>query len=281
MQRIGIFDSGLGGLTVAAEITKAFPNRDLVYFGDTARVPYGEKSESTLIRYSLEIAAFLQQQGIDLLVVACNSASAAALSTLQHHLTMPVIGVVEPGVEAALKVSKRLGIVGTRRTITSRIYEQECSRRQTDLFLVTKPCPFLVPLAEEGWVEGRVTHLVLEEYLDPFIKAKIDTLLLGCTHYPVFTSVIQEIIGPDVKIISSARAVAEALPIDKQGDREGELQCFVSDDPVKFQKQSNLFFGRKIQTVELIRLPVALGDVDAALRRYMPPPNIPQQSRSQ
>ena len=196
---IGVFDSGIGGLTVLKEIARLLPSEDTIYLGDTARVPYGSKSRETIIRYSFEDALFLIRREIKLLVVACNTASAFAISELQKSLKVPVIGVIEPGARRAALSTKtgKIGVIGTEGTIRSSAYTAAIKANRPDAIVTTKPCPLFVPLVEEGLTEGAVTRLVAEGYLAPLRDAGIDTLVLGCTHYGILESIIKKIVGKE------------------------------------------------------------------------------------
>jgi len=211
--RIGIFDSGLGGLTVAASIKKEIPQAQLVYFGDTARVPYGPKSKGTIQRYAKQDANFLLSKHIDILVIACNTATSFALELLKKEYNLPIIGVVEPGVKAALTASKEaiIGIIGTIGTIKSNAYQEGISRFKPRATIIAKSCPLFVPLVEEGFLYHAVTRLIAEEYLDVLKRARIDTLVLACTHYPLLKPVIQDILGEDVRIVDSAIETAREV----------------------------------------------------------------------
>ncbi len=210
---IGIFDSGIGGLTVFRAIRRLLPNESLYYVGDTARVPYGNKTAETVTTYSLQIADFLMGKGIKALVVACNTSSAVALSALQSHLKIPVIGMIAPGAAAAVRESRhgKIGVIGTRRTVLSQAYDVALKALNPDVQVVSQECPLFVSLVEEGWLNEPVTHAVAEKYLRPLIHAQIDTLILGCTHYPLLKPVLQEILGADVTLIDSGEAAATVV----------------------------------------------------------------------
>jgi len=207
---IGIFDSGIGGLTVVREVLRQLPHERIIYFGDTARVPYGPKSPETVRRYSREISEFLTSQDVKAIVVACNTATAHALPVLQRELSIPVIGVVEPGARAAVAASPRreLGVIGTAGTINSGAYERAIRHIAPDAHILARACPLFVPLVEEGWLDTDATRLVAREYLAPMSAAGVDTLVLGCTHYPLLKPLIAEVLGPDVVLIDSAQETA-------------------------------------------------------------------------
>lgn len=255
MSTIGIFDSGLGGLTVMREVAKALPFENLVYLGDTARVPYGEKSDATIIDYSLENARFLATHEIDLLVVACNSATVSALPSLKRTYRLPILGVVEPGVESALNATKtgRIGVIGTRRTVESQAYEKAICSVCPDAFVKSVACPLLVPLVEEGYIDHLATRAIADEYLAPLRDAKIDTLLLGCTHYPLLRPLLEEIMGPEVTVIDSAHACAQKVKeiVGETSSTAGLQTFFVSDDPEKFRRLGSHFLGSEISQVHL------------------------------
>ncbi len=207
---IGVFDSGLGGLTVVNALMRRLPQESLLYVGDTARVPYGPKSPETVQRYALQIGAWLVEQGVKAVVVACNTATAHALDVLRESLPVPVIGVVEPGARAAVRATrgKSIGVIGTTGTIASGAYTKAMQRLMPDVAVTATPCPMLVPLVEEGWVDHPATRLIAREYLAPLRLAGVDTLVLGCTHYPLLSTVLAEEMGPDVTLIDSAEETA-------------------------------------------------------------------------
>ena len=207
---IGVFDSGIGGLTVVHELMRQLPHESIIYFGDTARVPYGPKSPDTVRRYSREITHWLQEQGVKAIVIACNTATAHALPVLRAELPVPVVGVVGPGARAAVDATERgsIGVIGTMGTINSGAYERAIRDATPDATITTRACPLFVPLVEEGWLEHEATRLVAKEYLSPMAAANVDTLVLGCTHYPLLNPLIAEVLGPDVRLIDSAEETA-------------------------------------------------------------------------
>lgn len=258
---IGIFDSGIGGLTVMQQIMHLLPDENIIYFGDTARVPYGEKSPETIIRYSIENAIFLMEKNIKLLVVACNTASAYALDKLKRIFNVPVIGVIEPGAQQAAEISKnqRIAILGTKGTIHSKVYEMELRRLLPGATLFPIACPLFVPLIEEQFVHHRAMELIVEEYLKPLRGCEIDTVLLGCTHYPLVRDLIQQEMGPHIAIVDSAKTCARAVKslLDAHGLQAGinsipEYRYWVSDDPGRFHKKGSDFLGHTISQVELV-----------------------------
>jgi len=240
---IGVFDSGIGGLTVVSALMSLMPGEDIIYLGDTARVPYGVRSAGTVRRYAAEGASFLRSKGIKLLVVACNTVSAVGLDEVAKYSDVPLVGVIEPGARAAVAASKtgRIGVIGTEATIKSSAYVKAIHSSRPETRVVTNPCPLFVPLAEEGWTEGEVPRLVAESYLREINEADIDALVLGCTHYPLLRSVLQEVVGGSVKIIDSATETAREVrdTLEKDGllkdAQQGRASFFVTDSPEKFQ----------------------------------------------
>ena len=262
-QAIGIFDSGVGGLTVLREIMRTLPQEDTVYFGDTARVPYGTKSPETVTRYAVEIASFLLRRDIKLLVVACNTASAVALPTLKRHLSIPVVGVIEPGARRAVEVTRngRIGVIGTAGTIRSSAYTRAIKRLKADSEVLTRACPLFVPLAEEGWTDNQVARLTAHSYLQELKEAGVDTLVLGCTHYPLLRPVISEIMGPAVTLVDSAEETARTVAVILDGRKllrpaseEGNHNYFVSDIPAGFVRVGNRFLGGRLGDVFQVSL---------------------------
>jgi glutamate racemase len=257
MARIGIFDSGVGGLTVQKAIIERLPGLDTVYLGDTARVPYGTKSPEVVTQYSLRNARFLVARGIDLLVVACNTASAVALPALRAGLAVPVLGVVEPGARAAARASRsgRIGVIGTQSTVASGAYREAIQALRPDAQVTSRACPLFVPLAEEGWTdpEDEVVRLVARRYLGPFAAAGIDTLVLGCTHYPLLRGAIQAAL-PGVELVDSAAAIAaevrERLPAPAGG--AGAHSFHFTDVPGRFLEVAERFLGQPIAAAEQV-----------------------------
>lgn len=253
---IGVFDSGIGGLTVAQEIARVLPGEDLIYLGDTARYPYGSKSAETVCRYSLENAQFLVEKGIKLLVVACNSAAATALDEIAASTPVPVIGVVAPGAQAAVARTRnrKVGVIGTEATIASGAYTRALRRLAPDLEIYTRACPLFVPLAEEGWTDNEVAHTAAALYLNSLRRSGIDTLVLGCTHYPLLAGVIAAAMGPEVALVDSARTTADAVAaslrdsgLARDGDG-GTISFFVTDVPERFVKVGARFMGAKVES---------------------------------
>lgn len=258
---IGVFDSGVGGLTALKKIAEFLPRENLIYFGDTARVPYGNKSNETIIRYSLQIANFLIQQGVKMIVVACNTASSIALEILREKYSEPILGVIEPGVIAALNSTKnnKIGIIGTLSTISNKSYRKALLEKNKELQIYEKACPLFVPLAEEGWLDNEVTYLVAREYLKAFDGSEIDSLILGCTHYPLLKKAISRAIGEQVKLIDTSEEIAKNVKdeLEKRNlinvsSNGGKISFFVSDIPQKFIDIAKIFFGEDIAEIKKI-----------------------------
>jgi len=245
--KVGVFDSGVGGLTVLKAIRKRFPNLDLIYLGDTARVPYGNRSPETVIRYSLECAGFLMERGIDVLVVACNTASSYAIDELKKSFPVPVIGVVEPGVREAVRVSRgKVGVIGTRATVKSGSYQRLL--KEAGLEVIAKACPLFVPLVEEGIVEGDIAESVVRMYLEDFRRLGVDTLILGCTHYPLLKGVISKVLD-GVHIVDSSEAVARDLDGVVLDEGEGTTEVYFTDRSQDLERIVELIMGERIQPV--------------------------------
>ena len=261
---IGIFDSGVGGLTVFHAIRRSLPNENLIYLGDTARVPYGTKSAETVIRYSLENAKFLVSRGIKALVVACNTSSAYSLPLLRKEIDVPVIGVSEPGCMAALDVTKsrHIGVIATPATIASNAYARGLKELDQKVRVVSQACPLFVPLVEEGWFDDKITLEVAKRYLKSFASEHIDTLILGCTHYPMLKKVIQQAVGKKVRLIDSAEATAAALRFELSANKmlkakrssRIEHQLYVTDLPARFEKVAASFLGGDVPPVKRVDL---------------------------
>ncbi len=258
---IGVFDSGVGGLTVFRALEKSLPAHPLVYLGDTARVPYGPRSADAVRRYSIEAGRFLKDQGVEMLVVACNTASAVAIAPLQEDLDLPVVGVIEPGARRAVELSpsNKIGVIGTRQTVASNAYTEAIHREAADASVVARACPLFVPLAEEGWVDNDIARSVAELYLQPLIDAGVDTLVLGCTHYPLLRGVIGAAMGWDVTLVDSAEAVALAVcrSLDAtpgEGAGGAARRFYVTDIPAPFQAVAERFLGRPLDHLERVRI---------------------------
>jgi len=259
---IGIFDSGLGGLTVLSAIRKRLPHENLVYVGDTARVPYGTKSPDTIRRYALQISFFLIQKKVKAIVVACNTVSAVALNALKN-LPIPVMGVLEPGARAAVLGSQhlRVAVIGTPATVSSHAYRSAIRRYSVRARVWEAACPLFVPLVEEGWTRNAVAKQVARHYLKPLLKSKPDTLVLGCTHYPLLKETLQEVVGPHVRLIDSAEQTAKEVEhvLSKNGvlnrsPRPGHSAFFVTDNPSVFSRLGRHFLGNGAPAAKRLRL---------------------------
>jgi glutamate racemase len=260
---IGIFDSGIGGLTVVREMMRHAAGESLVYFGDTARVPYGTKSEKVVLAFAFQDTRFLLTQNVKMIVVACHTVSSIAMDRLKETFTVPIVGVVEPGVAAALTATRngRIGVIGTRATVMSGAYERNFSGSGRGVTVFTQACPLFVPLVEEGWLDGDVTSLIAARYLEPLKRNGIDTLVLGCTHYPLLKSVLQRVVGEGVVLIDSAEETAKSVSamLSREGTASGEkdsgdLRFFVSDIPHHFQRIGAQCLGRDLNDVTRIDL---------------------------
>lgn len=259
---IGIFDSGIGGLTVLKEVCKILPNEKIVYLGDTARVPYGIRSAETVTKYSFECIKFLLQQKIKLIVVACNTVSSISLKEIRNRVTIPVIGVIEPGAKAATKITKnnKIGVIGTEATINSNSYSKAIKSFLPHSEVYQYPCPIFVPLAEEGWTDDIIAKLSAERYLANMKDKGVDTLVLGCTHYPLLKNVIQEVMGSAVLVdsaIETSMVVREVLKEKKllrMADRLPEKKFFVTDSPERFVTVGERFLKDRIADIEKIIL---------------------------
>jgi glutamate racemase len=256
---IGIFDSGLGGLTVMNAIRQVLPHENILYFGDTARIPYGTKSGETILRYSIENASFLISQGIKVLVVACHTACSVALEELQKMFSIPILGVIQPSIEKVVQTSPqgKIGILGTRATVSSGTYQQQLQTLMPSAEITAIACPLFVPLVEEGYADHSLTELAIQEHLRPLKAKQIDTLLLGCTHYPLLASYIRKELGPSVNLIDPGLNCAEALKelLAKQDLLNPSLslphyQFFVSDDPEKFRLLGKTFLNYPIEDIQ-------------------------------
>jgi len=262
MIKLGIFDSGIGGLTVYKEIRQALPGADIRYFGDTARVPYGTKSAGTVTTYSLQIATHLHASGVDAVVVACNTASAYAVDVLKSALPIPVFGVVSPGAAAAVRSTPGgvVGVIGTRGTIASLAYQRAIYDLNPDIKVVTAHCPLFVPLVEEGWLLDPITQDVAIRYLEPLMNEGVDTLVLGCTHYPMLKEVISMVMGEDVVLIDSALETAITVKEYLDGnafvdeDKDGTDIFEVTDLPQRFMEVGQVFLGRELKNVEQVTI---------------------------
>lgn len=257
---IGVFDSGIGGLTVVRELFRILPRESILYFGDTARVPYGNKSRETIVKFSTESVLFLLHHEVKLVVIACNTASSHALPFLERSFSVPMLGVIEPGVQAAVAATraKRIGVIGTPATIASGAYAQAIHRVDPAIRVTSVSGPLLVPIVEEGWVHHPVAKTVAREYVAPLLKARIDTLILGCTHYPLLRRMLQEVLGPTISLVDSASQVAlhakvilqhrHLLNVGANGARPAH-RFYVSDESAHFTDLGRRFLGKKYPLV--------------------------------
>ncbi|HEY5975497.1 MAG TPA: glutamate racemase [Geobacteraceae bacterium] len=272
-QAIGIFDSGVGGLTVLREIVKALPQEDTIYLGDTARVPYGTKSPETVTRYARQITSFLVSRDIKLLVVACNTASAVCLESLKAEFAIPIVGVIEPGARRAVSVTRsgKVGVIGTAGTIQSSAYTKAIKRLNPEIQVITQACPLFVPLAEEGWTDNEIARLATRTYLEGLRAEGVDTLVLGCTHYPLLKGVIGEVMGESVTLVDSAeetaRTVAAILGSEgllRPAAEQGNHHYFVTDVPAGFIRVGNRFLGGRLGDVYQVDLDDELAEEEMA-----------------
>jgi len=270
---IGVFDSGIGGLTVTAELFRQLPEEKIIYFGDTGRYPYGVRSQPVIQRFSRQAVRFLLENEAKLIVVACNTATAMALEVLQAEFSVPIIGVVQPGSRAAAKASKnrKVGVIGTLGTIRSGSYERTIKRIATDIQAFSLPCPLFVPLAEEGFADHKATLLIAQDYLAPFKRFGVDALVLGCTHYPLLKKAIGQVMGPAVRLVDSAeetaREVKEELTRLKMLRPDGHPapEYYVSDTPEKFVEVGQRFLGDKIDRAGLVDIEKYSGQPKASV----------------
>jgi glutamate racemase len=254
---IGIFDSGIGGLTVARAILEQLPEYDLIYFGDTARTPYGNKSALTVQAYARRCADFLISKGARVIIIACNSAASAAADLLADIYPMPIFEVITPGAALAARLSPkgRIGVIGTRSTIASGAYEKRIRKLRPGATVVSQPCPLLVPLVEEGWLRRRETAMIVKKYLRPLKLQQIDTLILGCTHYPVLADLIQDKVGKQIRLVDSAVAVAQRLKdhlastpaLAADLSRQGRSEFFISDITPQFEAIARKVLNRRMK----------------------------------
>ncbi len=262
---IGVFDSGVGGLTVAREIMRQLPNENIVYFGDTARVPYGSKSKDNIIRFSRQIINFLKTKHVKAIVIACNTASALALDVVREEISIPIIGVVEPGARAALEVTKtkKIGVIGTEATIRSAMYEKVMQRIDSEVTVIGKACPLFVPLVEEGFAKHPVTEEIIDYYLGSLMETGIDSLIMGCTHYPLLRSRIKAYVGSEITLVNPAYETAMDLKqILQKSDMENsgedkehaDYEFYVSDAADKFKQFANTILPYDIDTTRQINI---------------------------
>lgn len=262
---VGVFDSGVGGLTVAREIMRQLPNENIVYFGDTARVPYGSKSKDNIIRYSRQIINFLKTKNVKAIVIACNTASALALDVVREEIDIPIIGVVEPGARAALEVTrtKKIGVIGTEATIRSAMYEKIIQGRDSEATVIGKACPLFVPLVEEGFAKHKVTEEIIDYYLASLLETDIDSLILGCTHYPLLRSRIREYVGSRITLVNPAYETAmdlkkllENCNMENagEGQKHASYSFYVSDAADKFKQFANSILPYDIEATKQINI---------------------------
>lgn len=258
-QPIGVFDSGIGGLTVLKELLSRLPGESFVYFGDTARVPYGTKSADAVRRYSRENVRLLLDRNVKMVVIACNTASSEVLPDFDREFAVPIVGVIEPGVRAAVAATqrRRIGVIGTPGTIRSGAYQSKIAARLPDATVIPKACPLFVPLVEEGWIDAPVTRMVAREYLGDYAESGIDTLVLGCTHYPLLKPVIAEVVGSGVTLVDSA--IETAREVERvlgerglKGSAGGEFHIVLSDTSPTFGDIAERFLGRSVRDIELV-----------------------------
>jgi glutamate racemase len=259
---IGVFDSGVGGLTVVRALMQRLPQESIFYFGDTARVPYGIKSEETIAHFATQIAEFLLAQQVKLLIIACNTMAAVAARAIANLAPVPVLDVIEAGAHAAAAATRnqRVGVIGTLATVASGAYDRAIHAHAAGIKIVSQPCPLFVPLVEEGWLDHPVTRLTAAEYLKPVLAQSIDTLVLGCTHYPLLKPLLQQVVGPAVCLVDSAETVAlqaETLLRERglahPGTAPAQHQFFVTDVPQRFQKIGEQFLGRALAPVHVVK----------------------------
>lgn len=262
---IGIFDSGIGGLTVVREVMRMLPNENIIYFGDTARVPYGIKSVDTVKQYAMQITEFLLERKVKMILIACNTVTAAAENEVKELAgSIPVLGVIEAGAQAALESPQshhRLAIIGTLATVNSDAYAKTLNTLSSETEVYSKACSMLVPLAEEGWTDNEIAELTLRSYLEDIKNMNIDALILGCTHYPLFKDTIEKVLDkPEVAIIDSAVSIATMAKkeLEQRGllnnDPHPDFKCYVSDKPQRFQELAERFLGKKVEDIEVVSL---------------------------
>jgi glutamate racemase len=260
---IGIFDSGVGGLTVFRAIERRLPHESLIYLGDTARIPYGTRSRETVERYALEDVAFILSKNVKAIVIACNTASAHAAERLARECPVPVLGVIQPGARRAVEKTRTgyIGVIATEGTVASGAYEQAMVRARSGLEIISRACPLFVPLAEEGWVNHPVTRQVAEEYLAELRASRVDTLVLGCTHYPILRPIIEDVMGDQITYIDSGEAVAEEvvrllseLELAREEGLARTEEFYVTDSAARFRRVAELFLGRPLESVSMVEL---------------------------
>ncbi|MBW1714656.1 MAG: glutamate racemase [Deltaproteobacteria bacterium] len=259
---IGVFDSGIGGLTVVRAVIEQLPSENIIYFGDTARVPYGVKSPETISRYATQITEFLLQQKVKLLIVACNTMAAVAYEAIKDLSPVPVLGVVDAGARSAVAEThnKYVGVIGTPATINSNAYQKAIKGLDSDIRVISQPCPLFVPLVEEGWLDHQVTRITAQEYLKPVVAQNIDTLVLGCTHYPLLKPLLREILGNQITLVDSAQTIAketeELLRRNGLQSIQGispEYRFYVTDVPLRFKEIGERFLGRTLSNITVVK----------------------------
>ncbi|MHB8453501.1 MAG: glutamate racemase [Acidiferrobacterales bacterium] len=259
---IGVFDSGVGGLTVMHALMQQLPRENIIYFGDTARVPYGVKSAETIARYATQIVEFLLERRVKLLIVACNTMAAVASQTIRELSSVPVLDVIEVGARSAIQEtrSKRVGVIGTLATIASGAYDHAIHHHDPKVQIVSQACPLFVPLVEEGWLDHPVTRMTAEEYLRPLCCDGIDALVLGCTHYPLIKPLLRQVVGADVRLVDSAQAIAHqaAVLLERKNlvnlqSEPPEYRFFVTDVPQRFQEVGGRFLGKEMKNVHVVQ----------------------------
>lgn len=257
---IGIFDSGVGGLTVVKEVFKHLPEHQIIYFGDTARLPYGTKGADFVKKYSEKITEWLLGKGAKIIIIACNTSSAWASDFLKEKFkTTPIFEMIEPAIAEALKATKngKIGIIGTPGTIRSGVYEKKLKNKNSKLEIYTQPCPLLVPLVEEGLLDDKITIEIIKRYIDPLKEQGIDTLILGCTHYPLLKEIIEKTIDSGIKVINPAESLAKEVKkylennpaVEKQIQKGSGHEFFFSDEPYNFEKISHMCFNKRIKPI--------------------------------
>lgn len=261
-QPIGIFDSGLGGLTILKAICQVLPKERLIYFGDTVNMPYGSKSKKAVTRYSLDIARFLEKQQVKLIIIACNTASALALPELQKQISVPIIGVIEPGAQAAAHKTRngKIAVIATEATVQSKAYPKALKRISSKLHTSQQACPLFASLIEEGWVHKTAGEYIIADYLKSVAKSGCDTVILGCTHYPVIKQKIARFLGKKIQLVDSAQVLAQE--VQKQLTKtnqlntigRGSLKIYASDDPARFKRLAKYILGRELSRVWLKKL---------------------------
>jgi glutamate racemase len=254
---IGVFDSGIGGLTVVDALAKSLPNESILYVGDTARVPYGNKSKIRIQEFTNEITQWLVDQNSKMIVVACNTASSLALDYIKSKFDLPIIGVIDPGIHSAISITKnkRVGVLGTNATIKSDAYGEGLREANDQISVVSQACPLFVPLAEEGWVSGDVPTAIATTYLELIKRSNVDTLILGCTHYPLLKSILRQVLGSDVSLVDSGEATAAAVNsvLSKNNmvsnENTGEIHCYVTDSQDSFEALAGRFVQANISEI--------------------------------